>query len=63
MDPSLYMTEEEKAMVGTWSADSVENFWRRTADFYGGVENIGDALRLRFRKDHTVTVRYKGQDI
>ena len=28
-----------------------------------GVENIGDALRLEFKKDHTVAVRYKGRDI
>ena len=55
MDPSLYMTEEEKAMVGTWSSDSVE-------------ELLGDGPQtsmegVEFKKDHTVAVRYKGQDI
>lgn len=64
MDPSLYMTEEEKAMVGTWSSDSVEELLGDGPQTsMEGVENIGDALQLEFKKDHTVAVRYKGQDI
>lgn len=65
MDPSLYMTEEEKAdgrnMELRQCGGTSGRRSRQTS--MEGVENIGDALRLEFKKDHTVAVRYKGQDI
>lgn len=64
MDPSLYMGEEEKAMLGEWMSDSVEEVLgdgpQTTME---GVENINDGLRLNFKKDHQVSVIYKGEEI
>lgn len=64
MNPALYMTEEEKAMIGEWTAESVEEIMgdgpQTTME---GVENISDALRMDFKEDHKVSVVYKGQKV
>ena len=49
MDPALYLTEEENAVIGEWAAER--------------VDNINDALRLDFKSDRNVTVIYKGEEI
>lgn len=64
MNPNLYLTEEESAVLGEWVSESVEELLgdgpQTTME---GVENINDALRLDFKNDRTVTVVYKGQEI
>lgn len=64
MDPSLYLTEEEQAVVGKWMADSVEELLgdgpQTTME---GVDNINDAMRLDFTVDKKVTVSYKGEEM
>ena len=64
MDPALYLTEEESAVVGEWVAESVEELLGdgpQTA--MEGVDNINDALRLNIKADRNVTVIYKGEEI
>lgn len=64
MDPRLYLTEEEQAVVGKWMSESVEEVLgdgpQTTME---GVENINDALRLDFTSDKNVTVSYKGEEV
>ena len=64
MDPALYLTAEESAVVGEWVAESVEELLgdgpQTSMD---GVDNINDALRLNIKADRNVTVIYKGEEI
>ena len=64
MDPSLYLTEEESAVIGEWAAESVEELLGDGPQTsMEGVDNINDALRLDFKSDRNVTVIYKGEEI
>ena len=64
MDPSLYLTEEESAVIGKWAAESVEELLGDGPQTsMEGVDNINDALRLDFKSDRNVTVIYKGEEI
>ena len=64
MDPALYLTEEENAVVGEWAAESVEELLGDGPQTsMEGVDNIHDALRLNFKNDRNVTVIYKGEEI
>ena len=64
MDPALYLTEEENAVVGEWVAESVEELLGDGPQTsMVGVDNINDALRLNFKNDRNVTVIYKGEEI
>ena len=64
MDPDLYLTDEESAVLGEWMSESVEELLgdgpQTTME---GVEDIHDALRLNFKNDRNVEVVYKGQEI
>lgn len=62
MDPSLYLTEEESAVIGKWASESVEELLGDGPQTsMEGVDNINDALRLDFKNDRNVTVIYKGK--
>ena len=64
MNPELYLTDEERAVLGEWMSESVEELLGdgpKTS--MEGVEDIYDALRLNFKNDRSVEVFYKGQDI
>ena len=63
MDPALYLTEEENAVIGEWAAESVEELLgvRDLRTSMEGVDNINDALRLDFKSDRNVTVIIKGE--
>lgn len=64
MDPSLYLTEEESAVIGKWASESVEELLGDGPQTsMEGVDNINDALRLDFKNDRNVTVIYKGEEI
>ena len=64
MDPALYLTEEENAVIGEWAAESVEELLGDGPQTsMEGVDNINDALRLDFKSDRNVTVIYKGEEI
>ena len=64
MDPALYLTEEESAVVGEWVAESVEELLGDGPQTsMEGVDNINDALRLNIKADRNVTVIYKGEEI
>lgn len=64
MDPALYLTEEENAVIGEWAAESVEELLGDGPQTsMEGVNNINDALRLDFKSDRNVTVIYKGEEI
>ena len=64
MDPALYLTEEENAVIGEWAAESVEELLGDGPQTsMEGVDNINDALRLDFKSDRNVTVIYKGEKI
>lgn len=57
-DPSLYIPEEEKAMIGLWTSNAV-------TDILGDpVSNMAaDALVMDFKADKTVQVTFNGQDL
>ena len=64
MDPALYLTEEESAVVGEWVSESVEELLGDGPQTsMEGVDNINDALRLNIKADRNVTVIYKGEEI
>ena len=55
MDPALYLTEEENAVIGEWAAESVEELLGDGPQTsMEGVDNINDALRLDFKSDRNV---------
>lgn len=63
-NPALYLPEEEKAMLGEWMSETVEEVMGDGPQTsMEGVENINDALRLNFTNDHNVAVIYKGQEV
>lgn len=62
MDPFNYWPEEEKNMVGEWTADSATDVLKTPLDTVGGMA-IADALHLSFAKDHQVAVTYLGQNL
>ena len=64
MDPSLYLTEEESAVIGKWASESVEELLGDGPQTsMEGVDNINDALRLDFKNDRNVTAIYKGDQL
>ncbi len=64
MDPNLYLTDEEKTVLGEWMSESVEELLGDGPQTsMEGVEHINDALRLNFQHDRTVTVSYLGEEI
>lgn len=64
MNPELYLTEEEKAVLGEWMSESVEELLGSGPQTsMEGVDDIHDALRLNFKADRSVDVSYKGQEV
>lgn len=63
MNPELYLTDEERAVVGEWMSESVEELLGDGPQTsMEGVADIHDALRLDFKNDRSVKVSYKGQE-
>lgn len=62
-DPKLYLTEEEKTVVGEWMSESVKEVLGDPQTTMEGVENINDAFRMNVNADKTVDVVYKGQKL
>jgi len=56
-DPSLYIPEADKAMVGTWKSYAVADILDEDAS----GEISPEALTLTFKGDYTVDVEYNGE--
>ena len=64
MDPTLYVTEDQKAIVGEWQSVTVEEVLGDGAQTtFPGVDNIHDALRLNFSDDQKVVITYKAESL
>lgn len=58
-DPTLYMPDNYKTMIGTWKSDAVE-------DIFGtdkSDEIPADALTIEINTDETAHVTYNGEDL
>ena len=52
------------AVIGEWYSENVKELLDEEAQTtLDGVDNINDAMRLNFAKDHTVQVIYKGAEL
>ena len=64
MNPDLYLSEDQKAIIGQWQSITVEEILGdgpKTS--FPGVNDIHDALRLNFKSDNQVDIIYKGESI
>lgn len=64
MNPDLYLSEDQKAIMGQWQSVTVEEILGdgpKTS--FPGVDDIHDALRLNFKADNQVEIIYKGESI
>lgn len=63
-NPENYLSEDELAVIGEWYSENVKELLDEEAQTtLDGVDNINDAMRLNFAKDHTVQVIYKGAEL
>lgn len=63
-NPALYLSDEEKAFIGNWMSDGVEELLEdEMSTTMDGVDDIHDALRLEFNANKEVTVVYKKEEL
>ena len=61
-DPTNYVSEEEKIVIGSWQSESVTDILGDEVNLDYNCE-MHDALRLYFNKDHTVEATYLCKNI
>ena len=60
-DPNNYLPEEEKAMLGRWASQTVEELFGEGPVPVADAES--DGLVMEFNKDHTVAVKHRGASV
>lgn len=64
VNPDLYLTEEESAVLGKWMSESVEELLGDGPQTsMEGVTDIHDVLQLDFKNDRSVVVSYMSQEV
>lgn len=62
MDPSNYLPEEEKALIGKWKAETVKDALGEEIQIEG-FEKPEDALRFELKSDRTADLIFKNENL
>ncbi|MDO4477932.1 MAG: hypothetical protein Q4B73_02680 [Lachnospiraceae bacterium] len=63
-NPENFIPEEEKALIGDWSSESVLPIMEEEPyTSIEGLDDIHDALRVSFYEDHTCSITFFGEDL
>ncbi|MDO4793086.1 MAG: hypothetical protein Q3993_02810 [Filifactor alocis] len=63
MNPENYLSEEVKAMIGSWKTESVKDVLGQELSEVEGFKNINEALLMDFKGDGTVDVTFLGESL